>query len=151
VRQVSTRGLALIREFEGCKLHAYKCPAGVWTIGFGATRIAGKPVKPTLTISHAEALILLQHQVAEHWNEAEKRILHADELAQEQVDALASFVFNVGVRAFGASTLLKLLNQGQDVKAADEFQKWNKAGGKVSRGLVRRRQAERQLFLRGLQ
>jgi GH24 family phage-related lysozyme (muramidase) len=149
--QVSTRGLALIREFEGCKLRAYKCPAGVWTIGYGTTRIAGKPVKPSLTISQAEAEILLQHQVAEHWNEAEKHILHADELAQEQVDALASFVFNVGVGAFRGSTLLKMLNQGQDTKAADEFTKWNKAGGKVSHGLTRRRRAERELFLRGIE
>jgi GH24 family phage-related lysozyme (muramidase) len=145
------RGLALIREFEGCKLRAYKCPAGVWTIGYGTTRIAGKPVKPSLWISQAEAEILLQHQVEDHWEEAEKQILHADELAQEQVDALASFVFNVGVGAFQGSTLLKLLNQGLDTKAADEFTKWNKAGGKVSRGLVRRRRAEKELFLRGIQ
>jgi GH24 family phage-related lysozyme (muramidase) len=80
-----------------------------------------------------------------------ERSREADELAQEQVDALASFVFNVGVRAFGASTLLKMLNQGQDTKAADEFTKWNKAGGKVSRGLVRRRRAERELFLMGIE
>jgi GH24 family phage-related lysozyme (muramidase) len=148
--QVSTRGLALIRSFEGCKLKAYKDAAGVWTIGYGTTRIAGKPVKPSLTISQAEAEILLQHQVAEHWNAAEKHILYANELAQDQIDALASFVYNVGVTAFKESTLLKLLNKGQDDHVADEFLKWTKAGGKILRGLIRRRKAERELFLRGM-
>jgi GH24 family phage-related lysozyme (muramidase) len=149
VSQVSTRGLALIRSFEGCKLKAYKDAAGIWTIGYGTTRIAGKPVKPSLTISQAEAEILLQHQVAEHWNAAEKHILYANELSQEQIDALASFVYNVGVTAFKESTLLKLLNRGQDEHVSYEFLRWNKAGGKVLRGLTRRREAERQLFLSG--
>jgi GH24 family phage-related lysozyme (muramidase) len=151
LRQVSTRGLALIRSFEGCKLKAYKDAVGVTTIGYGTTRIAGKPVKQSLVISQAEAEILLQHQVAEHWEAAEKHILYANELSQDQVDALASFVYNVGVGAFRGSTMLKMLNQGQDDDVADEFLKWDKAGGKVLRGLTRRRKAERELFLRGMQ
>jgi len=150
VRKVSTAGLALIRSFEGCKLHAYKDSAGVTTIGYGTTRIAGQPIKPTLTISQAEAEILLQAQVEEHWRDAEKHILHADELSQYQVDALASLVYNIGVPAFSTSTLLKLLNKGLDMHAADEFPKWNKVKGKVVRGLTRRRHAERQMFIRGM-
>lgn len=150
MRRVSTAGLALIRSFEGCKLRAYKDSGGVWTIGYGTTRIAGQPIKPTLTISQAEAEILLQAQVEEHWLAAEKHILHADELSQYQVDALASFVYNVGVGAFSKSTLLKLLNKGLDMHAADEFLKWNKDNGRVVRGLTRRRHAERQMFIRGM-
>lgn len=156
MRRVSTAGLALIRSFEGCRLRAYRDSAGVTTIGYGTTRIAGQPVKPTLTISQAEAEILLQSQVEEHWRAAEKHILHADELSQYQVDALASFVYNVGPDGtpqhpgFGTSTLLKLLNKRQYKAAADEFLRWDKSGGKRLRGLTRRRQAERELFLKGL-
>ena len=150
MRKVSTAGLALIRSFEGCRLKAYKDSGGVWTIGYGTTRIAGQPVKPTLTISQAEAEILLQAQVEEHWREAEKHIVNADALSQYQVDALASLVYNIGVGAFSKSTLLKLLNRGLEMHAADEFLKWNKVKGKVVRGLTRRRRAERQMFIRGM-
>lgn len=147
---ISRRGLDLIKQFEGCRLKAYRDAVGVYTIGFGTTRIAGMPVKPGLTITQAEAELLLQHQADEHLAQALESIESDVYLSQNQIDALASFVYNVGVGAFKSSTLLKMLNRKQPAKeVADQFMRWTKAGGRTLRGLVRRRQAERALFLEG--
>jgi GH24 family phage-related lysozyme (muramidase) len=146
---ISRSGLDLIKQFEGCRLKAYRDAVGVYTIGYGVTRIAGMPVKPGLTITQAEAELLLQHQAEEHWRQAEQYISQNVALNQNQIDALASFVYNVGVGAFKDSTLLKMLNGRLMQTAADEFLRWKKAKGKTLRGLVRRRQAERALFLEG--
>ena len=137
----SSTGLALTKQFEGCKLTAYQDQVGVWTIGYGHT---GTDVKKGLTITEEQASILLAADVA--WavtcvNKSVKVTVN-----QNQFDALVDFVFNLGCANLGQSTLLRLLNSGDYSDAAKEFLRWNRAGGKVVAGLTRRRQAEMDLF-----
>ncbi|MBE9178663.1 lysozyme [Oculatella sp. LEGE 06141] len=141
-RQINQAGLSLIKEFEGCRLAAYKCPAGVPTIGYGST----KGVKMGMTITQTEAEALLRADL-ERFERAVERLVNV-KLTGNQFAALVSFAFNVGVGALERSTLLRLLNQKQYQSAADQFRAWNKAGGRILPGLVRRRNAERELFLK---
>jgi lysozyme len=136
----SQKGLDLIKSFEGLRLSAYKCPADVWTIGFGTT--AG--VKPGQAITKERAEELLREDVKRF--EAQVLRLVKVPLTQGQHDALVSFVYNLGAGNLSNSTLLRLLNAGDYAGAAAQFDRWNKAGGKVLAGLVRRRAAERALF-----
>ena len=139
----SDKALELIRQFEGLRLAAYKCPAGIPTIGYGTT----KGVKMGMTITKDEADRLLSEDVqrlADHVNDLVK-----DPLNQSQFDALVSFVYNIGPYAFAKSTMLKLINQGLLDDAANQFVRWNKAGGEVLQGWTRRRIAERDLYLEG--
>jgi lysozyme len=136
----SQKGLDLIKSFEGLRLSAYKCPADVWTIGFGTT--AG--VKPGQTITKERAEELLRDDVARF--EAQVLRLVKVPLTQGQHDALVSFVYNLGAGNLSNSTLLRLLNSGDYKGAAAQFDRWTKAGGKTLAGLVRRRAAERALF-----
>lgn len=140
----SKQGLALTEGFESCRLTAYQDTRGIWTIGYGHT---GSDVWEGLTITPDEASTLLIHDSAR----AELAVnTYVDvPLTQCQFDALVDFVFNVGAEAFKNSTLLKLLNQGNFEGAADEFEKWDHAAGKVVAGLLRRRQAEEVLFRQG--
>lgn len=135
-------GLNIIKEFEGLRLQAYKCPADRWTIGYGHT--AG--VSANDVITEAQAISLLCQDVAES-ERAVNHYVHGP-LTQNQFDALVSFVFNLGVGNFRTSTLLKKLNAGDNDGAAQEFGRWIHAGGKALPGLVRRRAAERALFLK---
>lgn len=135
-------GLHLITEYEGLRLQAYKCPTDIWTIGYGHT--AG--VSANDVITEEEALFFLRQDVAET-EQAVNQYVHVP-LTQNQFDALISFTFNVGVGNFRTSTLLKKLNAGDDDGAAREFGRWIHAGGKTLPGLVRRREAERALFLK---
>lgn len=139
--EISTNGLATIGDFEGCKLEAYKCPAGIWTIGYGHT----KGVKEGDRITQQEAIWLLRDDLRWVQNAIDKHV--TAKLNQGQYDALASFIFNVGEFAFASSTLLKKLNAGDYAGAANEFLRWTKARGKELPGLVRRRQHEKELFL----
>lgn len=144
--QISENGIALIKRFEGCSLTAYRCPAGVLTIGFGWTHaVDGKPIRPGMTIDQATADRLLKAGLVSFENDVLKIV--KVKLTQGQFDALVSFAYNVGSRALSTSTLLKKLNAGDYKGAADQFLRWNKAGGKVLKGLTRRREAERELFL----
>lgn len=137
----SEAGLALIRQFEGLRLSAYKCPAGVPTIGYGTTK--GVRMGQTITRDEADRLLLEDAQrFADHI-----AALVKVKLSQHQIDALVSFVYNVGPSAFAGSTMLRLINQGLYADAARQFQRWNKAGGEVVPGLTRRRAAERDLFM----
>ena len=138
----SERGLALIRQFEGLRLSAYRCAAGVLTIGWGTT----KGVKMGQTITRDEADRLLMEDV-QRFADHVKALVKVP-LNQNQTDALVSFVYNVGPAAFGKSTMLKLINQGLLEDAANQFVRWNRAGDQVLAGLTRRRMAERDLFLR---
>ena len=145
-RKTATRGIELIKEFEGCRLTAYKCPAGVWTIGYGHTgTVDGKLIASGMTISAAKATELLKKDLAEF--EAAVNSSVTAPITQNMFDALVSFSFNVGAGALRRSTLLKKLNAKDYDGAANEFPLWNKAGGKVLNGLVRRREREKQLFL----
>lgn len=138
---VSPRGIALIQQFEGLRLHAYRDSAGVPTIGYGSTR----GVRMGDEITEAQATELLAVDVERH-AEGVRRLVDVP-LTQSQFDALASFTFNVGVGALQRSTLLRKLNAGDYRGAADELLRWTKAGGRELRGLVRRREAERAMFL----
>ncbi|EFH4790406.1 lysozyme [Escherichia coli] len=144
--QTSDKGIALIKEFEGCKLTAYQDSVGVWTIGYGWTHpVDGKPVKRGMTIDQQTADRLLKTGLVGYENDVLKVV--RVKLTQGQFDALVSFAYNVGSRALSTSTLLKKLNAGDIKGAADEFLRWNKSGGKVMPGLTNRRKAERALFL----
>lgn len=136
-------GVSLIKSFEGCKLTSYKCPAGVWTVGYGHT---GQFVKPGLSITQSEADELLLHDLDVFEAGVENAV--GVELNDNQFSALVSFAYNVGIGNFRRSTLLKKLNKGDYAGAAEQFERWNRGGGKVLRGLVRRRKAEKELFLR---
>lgn len=144
--QTSDKGIALIKEFEGCKLTAYQDSVGVWTIGYGWTQpVDGKPIRAGMTIKQETAERLLKTGLVSY--EIDVSRLVKVSLTQGQFDALVSFTYNLGARSLSTSTLLRKLNAGDYAGAADEFLRWNKAGGKVLNGLSRRREAERALFL----
>ena len=135
------KDVELIKEAEGLRLEAYlPTPNDVWTIGYGHTKTA----KPGMRITKAGAEKLLLHDLA--WVEATIDKYVKVPLNQNQYDALASFIYNVGATAFRRSTLLKLLNAGDYEGAAEQFPRWNKQKGKVLRGLTARRQKEKTLF-----
>lgn len=144
---IGDRGLDLIRAFEGFRAEPYLDAVGVPTIGYGSTYYPdGQRVRLTdPPISEPEARRLMQATLAEF----EDGIADAlqVEVTQSQFDALVCWAFNIGVSAAQNSTLMKKLNSGDYFGAADQFLRWNKAGGQVLRGLTRRREAERALFL----
>lgn len=144
--QTSEKGIALIKQFEGCKLTAYQDSVGVWTIGYGWTQpVDGKPIRAGMTIKQETAERLLKTGLVSYESDVSRLVKVG--LTQGQFDALVSFTYNLGARSLSTSTLLRKLNVGDYAGAADEFLRWNKAGGKVLNGLTRRREAERALFL----
>jgi lysozyme len=147
--KTSQRGVDLIKKFEGFRAQAYKCSAGTWTVGYGSTRLWGRPVREDDTITLAEAEAQLRLDVEQF----ERDVLEAVSwpLTQPEFDALVSFTYNVGAAAMRRSTLVRLLNQGHVHEAADEFLRWDLANGQRVAGLTRRRAAERAMFLEGLQ
>ncbi|MFT2793678.1 lysozyme [Serratia sp. T13T92] len=143
---ISANGIALIKQFEGCKLKAYQDSVGVWTIGYGWTQaVDGKQIKAGMTIDQATADRLLKCGVVQY--EQGVNQLVKTTINQQQFDALVSFAYNLGTRSLSTSTLLKKLNAGDKQGAANEFGKWVNAGGARLNGLVKRRAAERELFL----
>lgn len=139
--------MELIKEFEGLSLKPYLCPAGVPTIGYGNTRYAdGTKVKMTdkpLTIDQAERLFEFYHN--QFKSSVKNRI--KSEINENQLEALTSFAYNVGLGNLDKSTLLKKVNlDPNDKTIASEFLRWNKAGGKVLNGLTKRREAEANLY-----
>nr|WP_269841900.1 lysozyme [Enterobacter asburiae] len=144
--QTSDKGIALIKKFEGCKLTAYQDSVGVCTIGYGWTQpVDGKPIRVGMTIKQETAERLLKTGLVSYESDVSRLVKVG--LTQGQFDALVSFTYNLGARALSTSTLLRKLNAGDYAGSADEFLRWNKAGGKVLNGLTRRREAERALFL----
>ncbi|WP_254493835.1 lysozyme [Bartonella sp. B1099] len=148
MRKISQEGLALIKQWEGLRLNAYKDAIGVWTIGYGHTNSAGKPfVRKGMTITEKQAEELLCKDLRQFENAVERTVTVS--LTDEQFAALVSFCYNVGTTAFCNSTLLKKLNQGEYEAVPAELQKWTKAGGKRLQGLVHRRVAEAGLWAKG--
>jgi len=138
----SEKGIELIKSFESLRLKAYKCPAGVWTIGYGHT----KDVKANMVISPQQAESLLREDIARVESEVNKMTAYVG-LSQEQFSALVSFAFNVGIGALRGSTLLKKVRQNpQDPTIREEFCRWVKSKGATLMGLVRRRKAEADLY-----
>lgn len=140
---MSAKGTAIeiIKPFESCKLTAYLCPAGVWTIGWGAT---GPEITKGLKWTQEQADNRLMLDVVKF--ERGVKALVKVPLSDNQLGALISFAYNVGLGNLGKSTLLKLLNAGAYKSASEQFIRWNKAGGKVLKGLTRRRQIEQGVF-----
>lgn len=144
--RISNKGISLIKEFEGCKLKAYQDSVGVWTLGYGWTQpVDGRKIGPGMVIDQATAERLLKCGLVQYEqgvNQLVKVII-----TQGQFDALVSFAYNLGLRSLSTSTLLRKLNAGDKQGAADEFGKWVNAGGVRLNGLVKRREAERKMFL----
>ena len=138
---ISEEGLSLIKKFEGLELEAYKCAAGVWTLGYGHT--AGVQEGDVWSEEQAnEQLKIDMHIYADYINDQV-----TCPLSQNQFDALVSWVFNLGPTNLRNSTLLKVLNSGDYEGVPAQIKRWNKAGGKVLEGLIRRREAEALLFV----
>jgi lysozyme len=148
--KLSPAGANLIKHFEGClekkgqHIHAYKCPAGVWTIGWGTTQENGHKINATTrwTMEECDEAFLADMETFEM---AVRRLVKVP-LEAYQFDALVSFTYNCGEGNLQKSTLLKKVNKGDFEGAALEFHKWNKGGGKVLAGLTRRRASEALLF-----
>ena len=144
---INAAGIELIKRWESFRAAPYICPAGVWTIGYGTTRLPdGSPVTAqTPPIEETTAVLWLRHDLkwAENWV---LRLVQM-QINEDMLAALASFVYNLGPGSFKASTLLRKLNKGDYFGAAKEFDRWKYAGGQVLAGLVSRRNDEEALFL----
>lgn len=139
--KVSNNGINLVKRFEGLELKAYRDSVGILTIGYGHTHAV--KAGDIITGEQADAFLREDLQVAELTINTNVKV----KLTQGQFDALVSFVFNLGSGNFVKSTLIRKLNAGDYAGAADEFGKWVNAGGKKLPGLVKRRAAEREVFL----
>jgi len=146
-QHINEAGLGIIKRFEGWSSSAYKCPAGRWTIGYGATwDIRGNAVTSShRDITKAQGDALLRREIR-HVEAAISRLITA-ELTDNMFSSIASWSFNVGTGNFQRSTLRMKLNRGDYEGAADELPKWRRAGGRILKGLVTRRRYERALFL----
>ena len=142
--KLSENGTKLIKKYEGCRLKAYKCPRGVWTIGYGHTN----NVRPNDVITQDEAEELFKQDVKVFENAVNKLV--KVKLNQNQFDALVSFTFNLGYgdRGLGGSTLLRLLNNSDYIGASKQFSRWVYSGDRVLEGLIKRRNEEKELFLK---
>lgn len=139
--KISDKGIEFLIKEEGEVLHAYRCAAGVWTIGVGHTG----GVTPNMKITKEQSRQLLKSDLCRFEKAVNETIKHP--LLQYQFDALVSFAFNVGAPAFKGSTLAKKINANapwSEIRA--EFLRWNKAGGKVLTGLTSRRKREAKLY-----
>ena len=138
--KTSAEGIALIKKFEGLELDSYQCSANVWTLGYGHTQ----GVAEGDSCSEEEAEIILVNDLKEF--ETYVNALVDVELDQNQFDALGAWTFNLGPTNLRTSTLLKKLNAGEYNDVPSEIKRWNRAGGQVLDGLIRRREAEALLF-----
>jgi len=140
------KGMPIIRKYEGLRLRAYICPAGLPTIGYGATFYEnGSRVQmgDVITIDRADKLLHLQVKL---FADEVKRIVKS-ELDENMLGALTSFCFNVGGARFASSTLAKKANANpNDPTIRNEFMRWTRGGGKVLQGLVKRREEEANLY-----
>ena len=138
--KTSAEGIALIIKFEGLELDSYQCSANVWTLGYGHTQ----GVAEGDSCSEEEAEIILVNDLKEF--ETYVNALVDVDLDQNQFDALVAWTFNLGPTNLRTSTLLKKLNAGDYNDVPSEIKRWNRAGGQVLDGLIRRREAEALLF-----
>jgi lysozyme len=155
--QVSSKGIKLVEEFEGFLELAYLDAVGIWTVGFGETRLDGRPVRQGDRLTLKEARARLAARLDQDFGPAVERAVSPATLAQHQFDACCSLAYNIGngkqfgpisgAGGFRGSTVARLIRAGDLEGAADAFLMWNKAGGRVLAGLVARRQRERRVFL----
>jgi len=156
---ISEAGIQLIKSFEGCHSSPYRCPAALWTIGYGhvlypdqarlkTPERASYPLKPEHNrVWDADEIDALLAADLRKFEAGVLRLCPPCVDSQPQFDAIVSLAFNIGLGNLQASTLRMKYSRGEIESAADEFLKWNKAGGKILAGLTRRRSAERALFL----
>ncbi|MDR0619192.1 MAG: lysozyme [Bacteroidales bacterium] len=143
--KISEKGIRLIKNFEGCKLQAYKDSAGVPTIGYGTIvyHDTDKRVAMGDTITQERA----EYELSQYLHEMQKRLPPVNKLKQNQYDAVCSFCYNLGIANFKSSTLYKRIQKDpNDATIRDEFMKWVNAGGKKIQGLVNRRKAEVDVY-----
>tara|TARA_Y100001937_G_scaffold17583_1_gene24309 strand:+ start:1609 stop:2052 length:444 start_codon:yes stop_codon:yes gene_type:complete len=138
--KISKEGISLIKNYEGCRLEAYQDSVGIWTIGYGVI----KGVKEGDKINQEEADHLLQEELPEYEGYINDMIKVP--LEQCQFDALVCWVYNLGPNNLKDSTLLKVINEKNYEDVPEQIKRWNKAGGVVLAGLVKRRAAEADLF-----
>lgn len=143
MRKINDAGLSLLKEFEGCKLTSYRDQGGVLTIGYGHT---GTDVEEGQTITQEQADSLLQENVQSTSNRVEALTQDAD-LNDNQFSALVCLTYNIGIGNFQKSKLLRLIRLDQLDLSADEFVRWSTIHGVPNKGLLRRRTAEKSLFL----
>jgi len=155
---ISEAGIQLIKSFEGCHNQPYKCPATLWTIGYGRVLYpdqarlktderASYPLRSEHNrLWNADEIDALLEADLQRFSDGVLRLCPAAADNQCHLDAMVSFAFNVGLGNLQSSTLRMKYNRADYDGAADEFLKWTKAGGKVLNGLVRRREAERAMF-----
>lgn len=148
--KLTQAGANLIKHFEGClhphqgKYKAYRCPAGIWTIGWGTTTEHGHAIKQDTVWTQEQCNAAARADMEKF--EADVRRLVKVQLEPWQFDALVSFTYNVGAGNLAKSTLLKKVNAKDFAGAAKEFLRWDKANGKTLAGLTRRRKSESLLF-----
>jgi lysozyme len=143
--KLSAAGLELLKEFEGCRLRAYRDGGGVWTVGYGLTTAAGIiEVGPDTRITQAQADEFFLKALVKY----ERAVLRAIKkpLNQNEFDAMVSLCYNIGETGFAKSSVVRYFNEGNKPKAARSFALWCKDNGKVIPGLVRRREREMALF-----
>tara|TARA_Y100001937_G_scaffold29010_1_gene41878 strand:- start:2096 stop:2539 length:444 start_codon:yes stop_codon:yes gene_type:complete len=138
--KTSQEGIDLIKHFEGCELESYRCSANVLTIGYGTTKNVVEGMK--ITQNQAEEMLMKDLEEFEEYVED----LIDVKLEQHQFDALVAWTYNLGPTNLKTSTLRKVLNKGAYDDVPEQIKRWNKAGGQVLKGLVRRRDAEALLF-----
>lgn len=148
--QFSNNGMQLVARFEGYVGNPYRDAVGIWTIGYGNTYYPdGRKVGPNdKPLNKKEAEDLKIEVINKDFAPAIREMTKGLNITQNQFDALISLGYNIGVNALSKSSVIKYLKSGDIQKAADSFLLWNKAGGKVLKGLVNRRKAERELFLK---
>lgn len=140
IRAINKSGLDLVKASEGLRLKAYRCPANILTIGYGST---GSHVKEGMVITEAQAEELLRSDLRRFEDAVAEALPSATD---NQFSAMVSLAFNIGIGAFLKSTVLRKAKVGEHVAAAEAFKMWNKGGGRVLPGLVKRRAAEAQLY-----
>ena len=147
--KISENGLNLIKQFEGLSLKPYLDAVNIPTIGYGSTFYENmkKVTMQDESITRERADFLFNFLVTTKFVSVVNRLVIVD-LTQNQFDALVSFVYNIGSGNFEKSTLLKKVNQSDFIGASLEFEKWNKANGKILNGLTKRRLSEKELFLK---
>jgi len=140
--RVSQECIDLVKFYEGFEDRAYLCPAGVWTIGYGRT----KKVQEGDMLTEPQA----ERDLLEELDEFAEQVLNTVKinLEQNELDALTSWTYNLGVGNLRSSTLLKKLNSGDKNSVPFEMKRWNKAAGKVLNGLTKRRKAEAELWVK---
>lgn len=142
-RKMNAAGMRILKECEGLYLNSYKCPAGVWTIGYGCT----KGIRPGMTITEAEAEEMLRKELTEFEKGVERMLSHIP-LNENQFSALVSLTYNCGMEPITEGMTIRRKLEARDYRgAAEGFLLWNKGGGRVLPGLVKRREMEKKLFL----